>query len=56
VFEHASLSQEPAAPFAGYVYDVSPDGTRFLVGIPSAEAAPPTPIVVLLDWALPTGR
>jgi hypothetical protein len=37
-------------------YDVSSDGTRFLIAVPTSNAVPSTPIVVTLNWTFPTAR
>jgi eukaryotic-like serine/threonine-protein kinase len=35
---------------AGYQYDVSPDGQRFLAVLPNEQASPPEPLTLVLNW------
>jgi serine/threonine protein kinase len=54
LFQHAGLTDAPAG--ATFGYDVTPDGSRFLVAVPTADVVPPAPIVVMLNWRLPASR
>jgi dipeptidyl aminopeptidase/acylaminoacyl peptidase len=54
LFQHAALTGVPEG--ATFAYDVVPDGSRVLVGVPTSDAIPSTPIVVMLNWTLPTAR
>jgi hypothetical protein len=54
MFQHAGLTDAPEG--SGFPYDVAPDGTRFLIGVPTSDAVPSTPIVVMLNWTFPTAR
>jgi Tol biopolymer transport system component len=54
LFQHAGLTGAPEG--ATFGYDVAPDGSRFLVAVPIADARPPAPIVVMLNWTVPAGR
>jgi eukaryotic-like serine/threonine-protein kinase len=51
MFQHAGLTDAPEG--SGFPYDVAPDGTRFLIGVPTSDAVPSTPIVVMLHWTFP---
>jgi hypothetical protein len=51
--QHAGLTD---ASDAGFAYDVASDGTRFLIGLPTADPVPSTPIVVMLNWKFPAAR
>jgi hypothetical protein len=53
MFQHAGLTN--ALEGAGFTYDVAPDG-RFLVGVPTSDDIPSTPIVVMLNWKFPAQR
>jgi serine/threonine protein kinase/Tol biopolymer transport system component len=54
MFQHPGLSDAPEG--SGFPYDVAPDGTRFLIGLPTSPAIPSTPIVVMLPWTFPAAR
>jgi serine/threonine-protein kinase len=54
MFQHAGLIDVSESP--GFIYDVAPDGTRFLIGVPTSDAVPSSPIVVMLNWSFPAGR
>jgi Tol biopolymer transport system component len=56
MFQNAGLAGEPQAGFVGFAYDVAPDGTRFLMAIPSSDAAARAPTVVMLNWSFPGPR
>jgi hypothetical protein len=51
LFQHAGLTGAPEG--ATFGYDVTPDGSRFLVAVPTADAIPPAPLVVILNWTFP---
>ena len=51
LFRHAGLAGSPER--SGFTYDVTPDGTRFLIALPTSDALPSMPIVVVLDWTFP---
>jgi Tol biopolymer transport system component len=40
----------------GLGYDVAPDGSRFLIAVPTSNPVPSTPIVVILNWTFPDVR
>jgi serine/threonine protein kinase len=54
MFQHAGLTDAPEG--SGFPYDVAPEGTRFLIGVPTSDAVPSTPIVVMLHWTFPAAR
>jgi eukaryotic-like serine/threonine-protein kinase len=56
MFENAGLAGEPQAGFVGFAYDVDPDGSRFLIAIPTPDAVAPAPTVVMLNWSFPGPR
>jgi hypothetical protein len=54
LFQHGGLRGAPQD--VTFAYDVASDGNRFLVAVPTADAVPPAPIVVMLNWRLPASR
>jgi hypothetical protein len=54
LFQHAGLSGAPEG--ATFGYDIAPDGSRFLVAVPTGDAIPPSPLVVMLNWRFPAAR
>ena len=56
LFQHEGFDGSPQAAFAGFAYDVSPNGTRFLVAVPTSDVEPPPPTIVMLNWAFPGSR
>jgi hypothetical protein len=56
LFQHGGFDLSPQASFAGFAYDVSSDGARFLVAVPTGEAETPPPAIVMLNWGFPAER
>jgi Tol biopolymer transport system component/predicted Ser/Thr protein kinase len=47
---HASIPELLFRPPIQTVWDIAPDGKRFLAAMPVEQAGPPSPITVVLNW------